>query len=161
MHTSCDKHTSASRRKPDLSYNAVLIEGNEDQKEILYGQAAAFDGDVSISWGFADADESILKRLAAVNAKKDADVLKLDIDSYDRSLMEVVLDEGYAPKVLMVEFMPDIPPPIVWYQKFTHLMYDISRCYKNSNRFPALRTTNLFDFLLTRCAIVFSMGVQF
>lgn len=71
-----------------------------------------------VSWGFVTPD-MVLDLLAEGGARKDADVLKIDIDSYDAQLVEKILRGGYAPKVVMVEFNPDIPPPISWQQLYS------------------------------------------
>ena len=50
----------------------------------------------TISWGFLTPD-AVLERLAEGGARKDADALKVDVDSFDAELVERVLEGGYIP----------------------------------------------------------------
>jgi len=97
--------------------DGVEFEGGDHVKDDLYRNVAMFKGDVEVSWGFLSQPIAVAT-LKKIGAKKDIDVLKMDIDSYDADLLETILAEGYHPKVIMVEMNPDIPPPIVFRQKY-------------------------------------------
>jgi len=99
-------------------YSGALFEGDQDYKEALYANVAALptaSDSVNISWGYLSL-ETAANRFEEAGVQKVLDCLKVDIDSYDAQLLEKVLDEGYTPKVIMVEFNPDIPPPFAWAQ---------------------------------------------
>jgi len=103
-------------------YDGILFEGDEGVKEQLYKNIAALPHyeiiKPYISWGNVS-PHTVIARLAKGRARKDADVLKMDIDSFDAQLMETILGGGYRPKIIMVEFNPDLPPPMAWHQLYS------------------------------------------
>lgn len=54
---------------------------------------------------------TIAQRLSSEAVPKSLAALKIDIDSLDLPVAKAILDAGFAPKVLMLEINPDIPPP--------------------------------------------------
>tara|TARA_B110000208_G_C11783516_1_gene434734 strand:+ start:136 stop:1566 length:1431 start_codon:yes stop_codon:yes gene_type:complete len=46
------------------------------------------------------------------NVPIDIDILKVDIDGYDLSVIKTILELGYKPKIIISEFNEKIPPPI-------------------------------------------------
>lgn len=117
-------------------YDGILFEGDEDMKERLYSQIAALPHykttPPTISWGFLSPD-TVIPRLAEGGARKDLDALKIDIDSFDAQLLEIILEKGgYRPKIVMVEFNPDIPPPISWHQLYSDHPFNMDKVEKGN-----------------------------
>eukprot|EP00584_Thalassiosira_punctigera_P007576 CAMPEP_0172526082 /NCGR_PEP_ID=MMETSP1067-20121228/1090_1 /TAXON_ID=265564 ORGANISM="Thalassiosira punctigera, Strain Tpunct2005C2" /NCGR_SAMPLE_ID=MMETSP1067 /ASSEMBLY_ACC=CAM_ASM_000444 /LENGTH=427 /DNA_ID=CAMNT_0013309519 /DNA_START=71 /DNA_END=1354 /DNA_ORIENTATION=- len=110
-------------------YEGILFEGFERMKPYLYSNIAAIPHPerVFISWGFVS-PYTILQQLEYGHARKDADVLKVDIDSFDADLMTTILGVGgYQPKVVMVEFNPDVPPPFAWHQLYSSHPHNVDK----------------------------------
>lgn len=101
----------------NFGYDGILFEGDETMRDALHSNVDSLPGKPSISWGYVTPDD-VVARLDAANARRDADVLKIDIDSHDAPILERMLDAGYRPKVVMVEFNPDVAPPLMWHQMY-------------------------------------------
>lgn len=56
--------------------------------------------------------------LAGHDVPKNIDLLNLDIDSYDLSVMSAVLEADYRPKVMSMEIAETVPPPIYYSADF-------------------------------------------
>jgi hypothetical protein len=106
----------------EAGYDGILFEGFERVKQQLYDNVAALPHHETIhphiAWGYVSPD-TVLQSLSEGGARKDPDVLKLDIDSFDAHLMETILAGGYRAKVIMAEFNPDVPPPLAWHQLYS------------------------------------------
>lgn len=111
-------------------YDGILFEGFERVKEQLYKNIAELPHHDTIkpyiSWGYVSPD-TVLAQLAEGGARKDPDVLKLDIDSFDAHLMGTILGDGYQPKAIMVEFNPDLPPPMAWHQLYSPHPHNVKK----------------------------------
>lgn len=66
--------------------DGVEFEGGDHVKDDLYRNVAMFKGDVEVSWGYLSQPIAVAT-LKKIGAKKDIDVLKMDIDSYDADLL--------------------------------------------------------------------------
>lgn len=109
-------------------YEGILFEGFERQKKALYKNLAALPHPerVTVSWGYTSPN-IIIQQLVEGRARKDPDVLKLDIDSFDADLMQTILEHGYDPKIVMVEFNPDVPPPLSWMQLYSDHPHNVKK----------------------------------
>jgi hypothetical protein len=59
--------------------------------------------------------ENIGGILQNANCPQNPDFLKIDVDGYDASILNSILEVGYRPKVLQVEVNPEFPPPIEFF----------------------------------------------
>ena len=57
--------------------------------------------------------DRIVEQLRATGAPADADVLKIDIDSCDAQLLDLLLQGGFNPKVIQIEVNQYMPPPLL------------------------------------------------
>lgn len=55
---------------------------------------------------------NVVELLKAFSIPKDFELLNLDIDSYDRPVMQALLDAGFRPKVITMEVNEKLPPPL-------------------------------------------------
>jgi hypothetical protein len=101
-----------------LGYGGIAMEGDSSMKETLQMNLREVNSSrrVYISWGFA-APADVVLRLKSMGAQSSFDVLKIDIDSIEADILSTVLS-SFQPKVCMVEFNPDWPPPIQWAQRY-------------------------------------------
>ena len=58
------------------------------------------------------------------------DILKIDIDGYDLSVIRTILDANYRPKIIIAEINEKIPPP-VWFE----IKYSENYCWDGSHCF--------------------------
>lgn len=59
--------------------------------------------------------ESIVQNIfEKYNISKDFTILKIDIDSYECSLLESILHADYRPQLIHTEFNPIFPPPVIF-----------------------------------------------
>lgn len=58
------------------------------------------------------------------------DILKIDIDGYDLSVLRQILDANYRPKIIIAEINEKIPPPI-WFE----IKYSKEYCWDGSHCF--------------------------
>lgn len=56
--------------------------------------------------------QNAVKILTDLGAPKDVDLLKIDIDRNDCDVVKNILEGGFRPKVIQMEYNPLIPPPI-------------------------------------------------
>eukprot|EP00808_Paulinella_micropora_P001815 g25703.t1 len=56
--------------------------------------------------------------LTSKHVPKDFDVLKLDLDSFECDLLQIVLEQGFRPKVIVVELNPAWPPPLRFHMHY-------------------------------------------
>jgi hypothetical protein len=83
--------------------------------------------------------DNIVNMLKNNYCPKDPDMLKIDIDGYDLSIVETILKAGYTPKIIQVEVNPDFPPPIEFY-----VMYDSKYCcVDKNNKFTGFYGTSI------------------
>lgn len=102
----------------DLEYGALAFEGDAGVLEELKNNMAGVNSsnNVFVIPNFASST-SIVAELQRFNLHKKFDVLKIDIDSIDMSILQAILSAGYRPKFLMMEINADISPPFQWYLK--------------------------------------------
>lgn len=117
----------------DMSYSGVVVEAFEGYREALF-----------TNLGEVNHTRRVFPVIAAVPALSSAwgsllhsyhfpqgfDALKIDIDSFDVPVLRAVLDAGFRPKVVMMEFNPDMPPPFQWY-----VDYDVGFRFSSSTIF--------------------------
>ena len=63
---------------------------------------------------------------------KDIDVISLDLDGNDIYFVEKLLENGYLPKLFIVEYNAKFPPPVRW-----QIDYDSSHSWQNDDYFGA------------------------
>ena len=101
----------------DLGYAGVAIEGSARVMGTLHANLAAVNssGRLRVVHGFAD-PATIASVVTSAGAPKDADVLKIDIDSIDMPVLHALLSgAGMRPKLISMEINCDIPPPVQWH----------------------------------------------
>ena len=123
------RHDPAFPLIVDRAYGGILVEGDPSFKKRLYANIRPFNttGRLQISWGFASAS-SIGPRLLSLGCPRAPDALKIDVEGLDAALLEGILQAGIAPKAIVVEVNPDIPPPL-----------RISQLYHDAFKFEFLR----------------------
>ena len=70
-------------------------------------------GGIRVAWAAA-LPSTIGALLAAAGAPTELDALHVDVDGLELPLLRAVLDAGYAPKVVALQFNADVPPPVYW-----------------------------------------------
>ena len=107
------RHDPAFPLIVERGYGGILVEGDPAFKKRLYNNISPFNttGRLHISWGFASA-KAIGPRLLGLGCPRAPDALKIDVDGLDAALLEGILLAGIAPKAIVVETTPDIPPPL-------------------------------------------------
>ena len=80
--------------------------------EVL-AQHNATGGGIRVAWAAA-LPSTIGALLAAAGAPTELDALHVDVDGLELPLVHAVLDAGYAPKVVALQFNADVPPPVYW-----------------------------------------------
>ena len=68
-------------------------------------------GAVAIEWAAAT-PQNIEGILRAHNTPTDFDALHVDLDGAELPLLRAILHAGYAPRAVVLNFNPDVPPPI-------------------------------------------------
>ena len=59
--------------------------------------------------------ENIVGILKNANCPQSPDFLKIDVDGYDASILNSILELGYRAKVFQVEVNPEFPPPMEFF----------------------------------------------
>ena len=70
-------------------------------------------GGIRVAWAAA-LPSNIGALLEAAGAPMELDALHVDVDGLELPLLRAVLDAGYAPKVVALQFNADVPPPVYW-----------------------------------------------
>jgi hypothetical protein len=70
-------------------------------------------GGIRVAWAAA-LPSTISALLAAAGAPTELDALHVDVDGLELPLLRAVLDAGYQPKVVALQFNADVPPPVYW-----------------------------------------------
>lgn len=74
--------------------------------------------------------ETIISIFIKNNVPLYPDILKIDIDGYDLSVLREVLNANYRPKVIIAEINEKIPPPIYFEIKYSKdYAWDASHCF--------------------------------
>ena len=63
--------------------------------------------------------ENIIEILESSKIPRYFDFLKIDIDSFDGQLMDVILEKGYRPSVIDIEINPEFPPPVQFCMQYS------------------------------------------
>lgn len=90
--------------------------------------------------------ESIISIFLQENVPLYADILKIDIDGYDLSVLRKILEGNYRPKIIIAEINEKIPPP-VWFE----IKYSKDYCWDGSHCFgfsleAGKQTLEQFDY---------------
>jgi hypothetical protein len=93
------------------SVGALLIDPNTDPS--LFS-AYPNRPNIHISHDFIWAESIVENILQKYNISKHFTILKLDIDSYECSILESILQAGYRPQLIHTEFNPIFPPPVIF-----------------------------------------------
>ena len=91
------------------SFGALLIDPNPDPS--LFNAYPKRDN-IRITHDSIWADTVVQDILIRYNVPKDFALLKLDIDSYECSVLESIMSAGYRPVLIHTEFNPIFPPPV-------------------------------------------------
>ena len=97
-------------------YRGLALEADrETNHHVLPRNLGAVNtsGGIHIHWGFAKPN-NIGDLLRTKGIPREFDALKIDIDSFDLPVLRAVLEADFAPHAVMVEFNPELPPPLQW-----------------------------------------------
>lgn len=115
----------------NLSFSGIVFEGNPAMQPILAANMAQANRsrNVHVINEFASS-KTIGDKFAQYKIPQDLDVLKIDIDSQDFAILAAILalNVNYKPRIVIVEFNPDLPPPLSWY-------LDESENFKYQNKY--------------------------
>lgn len=93
------------------TFGALLIDPNPNPS--LYS-AYPVRPNVRITHDYIWAESVVPDILQKYNVTKQFTVFKLDIDSYECSVLESILAAGYRPQLIHTEFNPIFPPPVIF-----------------------------------------------
>ncbi len=94
-----------------MGYGGLAVEG-ENNSEL--GANLPSNKIVKLT-GTCVRPENIGGILKNANCPQSPDFLKIDVDGYDASILNSILQLGYRPKVLQIEVNPEFPPPIEFF----------------------------------------------
>jgi hypothetical protein len=94
-----------------MGYGGLAVEG-EKNSEL---EANLPSNKIKKLTGTYVTPENIGRILKDANCPQSPDFLKIDIDGYDASILNSILELGYRPKVLQIEVNPEFPPPIEFF----------------------------------------------
>ena len=94
-----------------LSFGALLVDPNSDP-----GLFNAYPNrsNIRIIHDFIWTESIIENIFIKYDVPKQFAVLKVDIDSYECSLLEKILSSNYRPQIIHTEFNPVFPPPVIF-----------------------------------------------
>ncbi|CAF2490276.1 unnamed protein product [Rotaria sp. Silwood2] len=95
----------------NLSFSALLIDSNKNPS--LFN-AYPNRNNVRIIHDFVWPETIVENLFEKYNISKNFTILKLDVDSYECSVLESILHAGYRPQLIHTEFNPIFPPPIIF-----------------------------------------------
>lgn len=102
----------------NFSFSGILFEGNPAMQPILAANMARANRshNVHVINEFVSS-KTIGNKFVQFKIPQDLDILKIDIDSQDFAILAAVmgLNANYKPRIVIVEFNPDLPPPLSWY----------------------------------------------
>lgn len=108
------------------TYSGLAIECNQSSYDKL--TTVITNPNVDLHLGYATPD-TICSIFKSHNVPHSPDILKIDIDGYDLSVLRAILDE-YNPKIIIAEINEKIPPPIHFEIKYSPCYeWDGSHCY--------------------------------
>jgi len=93
------------------SFGALLIDPNTNPS--LFN-AYPIRTNIHIIHDFIWTESIIQNIFEKYNISKDFTILKVDIDSYECSLLESILHANYRPQLIHTEFNPIFPPPVIF-----------------------------------------------
>jgi hypothetical protein len=93
------------------SFGALLIDPHTDPS--LFN-AFPTRSNIHIIHDFIWAESIVQNIFEKYNISKDFTILKVDIDSYECSLLENILRANYRPQLIHTEFNPVFPPPVIF-----------------------------------------------
>lgn len=110
----------------DPKWAGLAVEMDAQRFKLLCYAYTAFDN-VALAKSRVT-PENVAHLLLGYEVPTDFDVLNLDIDSYDLSVIEQILKSGFRPKIISMEINEKIPPPLFfavkydpdWYWKGDH-----------------------------------------
>ncbi|CAF1971004.1 unnamed protein product [Rotaria magnacalcarata] len=95
----------------NVSFSALLIDPNTDSS--LFN-AYPRRNNIQIIHDFIWSESVVQNIFERYNVSKHFTILKLDIDSYECSVLESILRAGYRPELIHTEFNPIFPPPVIF-----------------------------------------------
>ncbi|UJR38289.1 hypothetical protein I4U23_030959 [Adineta vaga] len=93
------------------SFGALLIDPNRNP---IFFSAYPNRTNIRLTHDFIWSETIVQDILQKYNISKQFTVLKLDIDSYECSVLENILQAGYRPQIIHTEFNPVFPPPVIF-----------------------------------------------
>ncbi|CAF1575743.1 unnamed protein product [Rotaria magnacalcarata] len=95
----------------NLSFSALLIDSNTSPS--LFS-AYPNRSNIKIIHDFVWSESIVKNIFERYNVSTHFTILKLDIDSYECSVLESILRASYRPELIHTEFNPIFPPPIIF-----------------------------------------------
>jgi hypothetical protein len=95
----------------NLSFGALLIDPNPNPS--LF-DAYPTRSNIQIIHDFIWTESIVQNIFEKYNIPKYFTILKIDVDSYECSLLETILQANYRPQLIHTEFNPIFPPPVIF-----------------------------------------------
>ena len=96
---------------PNSSFGALLIDPNANPD---FFSAYPRRSNIRIVHDYIWSESIVSDILIKYNVSKDFTLLKVDVDSYECSLLDAILRADYRPQLIHTEFNPIFPPPVIF-----------------------------------------------
>jgi hypothetical protein len=93
------------------SFGALLIDPNS-KPSLFYAYPRR--NNIRLTHDYTWSESIIQNIFIKYNISKHFTLLKVDIDSYECSILKTILQAGYRPQLIHTEFNPIFPPPIIF-----------------------------------------------
>lgn len=101
------------------NYHGLVIEADEIFRDALYHNLSPVNHTGCVfPLVKTIPPESYAALLHAYGFPLNFDAMKVDVDSIDLPLAREILNAGYRPKIVAIEYNPDIPPPFQWFVEY-------------------------------------------